>query len=105
MILEALFSGFRWALTFTYCFDLNKRLSEGRAAYRSANNVRCIYEEVPTTYLHNVVDKARSLELFNESPNQWMLDRARAYHLGITGEGVWTSSSANEITGSHPEEK
>ena len=49
-------------------FNMFRWLKAGRAAYLSANNVVCIYEEVPIAYLDYVVGKSLNQELHNESP-------------------------------------
>ena len=48
--------------------NMFRSIQAGRAAYRSDNNVICMYEEVPNSYLDYVVDKSRDQELHNESP-------------------------------------
>ena len=42
---------------FTFVFDLRLWLRQGRPAYRSQNNVICVYEDILMSYFRNVIDK------------------------------------------------
>ena len=50
-------SGFRTNSSIYIFFNLGDWLKYGRAAYRSANNVVCIYEAIPLTYIYSVIDR------------------------------------------------
>ena len=89
-------SGSRTGSAFMVLFVQIVARREGRAAYRSANNVICIYEEVHTSYLGYVEGKARKWELFRESPNKWILDCVREDRLGVTREDLWPDAPAHE---------
>ena len=53
-------------------FDLKQWLRDGRVAYRSANNVVCVYEAIPLTYIHNVIDRHAGKELLAEDDWPWL---------------------------------
>ena len=55
-------SGFR-TNSVIYIFNLKQWLRDGRDAYRSANNVICVYETIPLYYVHNVIDRHADKEL------------------------------------------
>ena len=59
-------SGFRTGSIIFILFDLIRCLRYGRKAYRSANNVICIYEDMSTSYIRHVVDQSHGRELFRE---------------------------------------
>ena len=71
-------------------------LREGRPAYRSANNVICIYEEFPISYLDYVIEERFNQELCSDSPNTDLLARVQEDRLGVTADGLWAMSSAHE---------
>jgi hypothetical protein len=47
-------------------------LKDGRVAYRSDNNVVCVYEAIPLTYSHNVIDRNSNRELLVEHDWEWL---------------------------------
>ena len=54
------------------CIDLRKWLEDGRATYRSTNNVVCVYETVPLNYSYNAIDRTYNKELHAEHDWEWL---------------------------------
>ena len=56
-------SGFRTNSSICIFFNLREWLKDGRVAYRSANNVVCVYEAISLTYIYKVIDRTYNKEL------------------------------------------
>ena len=80
-------SGFRTNSSIYILFNLNDWLTDGRAAYRSANNVVCVYEAVPLTYMYSVIDRTYNKELFVEYDWFWLEQSVQANKLQVTSDG------------------
>ena len=70
-------------------FDLSRWLRDGRAAYRSANNVICVYESVSLVYIHNVIDRTASRELHSGHDWEWLKTAVQENRLQVTSNGQW----------------
>ena len=70
---------------------------EGRAAYRSANNVICVSEEAPLSFITYVVDKARNEYLHVEHRDQWILQAVQNDSLEVTSDGLWADPATTQI--------
>ena len=71
-------SGFRTnALIYTLC-NLKHWLRDGRDAYRSTNNVICVYETIPLYYVHNVIERHADKELFADDDWHWLKSAVQA---------------------------
>ena len=57
-------SGFRTNSVIYIFFNLKHWLRDGRDAYRSANNVVCVYETNSLYHVLNVIDRHADKELF-----------------------------------------
>ena len=88
-------SGFRAGSGINIFFNLKWWLREGRPAYRSANNVICIYESVPMPFLLYVVDKRLGRELRSDSPNVNLMTDVQSDCLGVTTDGSWAETPAH----------
>ena len=93
-------SGFRAGSRIYICINLLRWLREGRPAYRSTNNVVCVYvcvyEDVHSSYFNYVGEKFLNRELHNDSPNQRIIDCVQEDCLGVAGDGLRASASAHE---------
>ena len=49
-------SVYRTNSTIYIFFDMKKWLKGGRAAYRSANNMVCVYDAISLVYIHSVIE-------------------------------------------------
>ena len=93
-------SGFRTNSTIYIFFNLRQWLKDGRAAYRSANNVVCVYEAILLTYIHNVIDRNSNRELLAEHDWEWLKAAVQANRLEMTSTGRWLANeeSAEQIS-------
>ena len=82
-------SGFRTYYIIYILFNLEQWLRDGRAAYRSANNVICVCAAIPLTYINNVIDRHVDKELLAEDNWPWLLSAAHANKLEVTSAGLW----------------
>ena len=82
-------SGFRTNSVIYIFFNLKQWLRDGRDAYRSANNVICVYEAIPLYYIHNVIDRHADKELFADDDWHWLKSAVQANKLELTSAGLW----------------
>jgi hypothetical protein len=82
-------SGFRTNSVTYIFFNLKQWLRDGRDAYRSANNVSCVYETIPLYYVLNVIDRHADKELFADDDWHWLKSAVQANKLDVTSAGLW----------------
>jgi len=82
-------SGFRTNSVIYMSFNLKQWLRYGRDAYRSANNVICVYEAIPLTYIHNVIDRLADKELVADDDWHWVKSAVQSNKLEVTSAGFW----------------
>ena len=82
-------SGFRTNSVIYIIFDIRQWLIDGRDAYRSANNVICVYEIIPLCYVHNVIDRPADKELRADYDWYWLTTAAQSNILDVTSSGEW----------------
>ena len=81
-------SGFRTNSVIYICFNLKQWLRDGRDAYRSANNVICVYETIPLYYAHNAIDRYADNELVANDDWHWLKSVVQANKLEVTSAGL-----------------
>ena len=96
-------SEFRTNSSIYIFFDLRQWLTDGRAAYRSANNVICVHETIPLTYIYSVIDRTYNKELLAEHEWNRLQQAVQANRLQVTSDGRWLADPAaiEQIT-AHP---
>ena len=85
-------SGFRTSSVIYIFFNLKQWLRDGRAVYCSANNVICVYESIPLTYIHNVIGRHADKEILAEDDWPWLKSVVQANRLDVTSSGLWLIS-------------
>ena len=53
------------------------------------NNVVCVYEARPLTYIHNVIDRHADKELLADDDWTWLKSDVQANKLEVTSAGFW----------------
>ena len=82
-------SGFRTNSVMYMVFNLKQRLRRGRDAYRSANNVICVYEAVPLYYIHNVIDRHADKQVLADDDWHWLKSVVQTNNKEVTSAGSW----------------
>ena len=90
-------SGFRTNSVIYIFFNLKQWLRDGRDAYRSANNVICVYETIPLYYARNVIDRPADKELFADDDWYWLKAAVQANRLDVTSSGEWQDPKKSPV--------
>ena len=90
-------SGFRTNSVIYIFFNLKQWLRDGRDAYRSANNVICVYETIPLYYVHTVIDRLADKDLFADDDWHWLKSAVQANKLDVTGAGLWQDPKESSV--------
>ena len=90
-------SGFRTNSVIYIFLNLAQWLRDGRDAYRSANNVICVYETIPLYYVHNVIDRRADKELSADDDWHWLKSAAQANKLDVTSAGLWQDPNKSSV--------
>ena len=80
-----------------HILQLKHWLRDGRAAYRSANNVICVYAAIPLTYIHNVIGRHADKELLTDDDWPRLKSAAQANRLEVTSSGLWLTPQESVV--------
>ena len=87
--------GFRAGSRIIICFDLRLWLRHGRPAYRSKDNVICVYEDIPLSCFRNAIDKRLDRKLLTDSANSHLLKCVQEDCLGVEADGSFSRTLAH----------